>query len=144
VRALQQPMQKLFKRNLRNQCESSPDILTYPSFSASANTTCRAINVLRPLQNTTTVTIGIVDKAGFNVQLNTLYVISGMILQIRWLNQQCHSIQGLWLALGQSHQAQLTKTWSKNVTNKFIAMIWLQDIFSQTKCLKQLKYIHCV
>jgi len=38
--------------------------------------------------------------------------ISGMILQVRWPNQQWHSTEGWWLVnqvKGQSHQARLTK-----------------------------------
>ena len=50
---------------------------------------------------------------GFNVRLDTLLVISGTILQVRWSDQQCHSTEGQRLlnqVKGQSHQAQLSKS----------------------------------
>jgi len=49
---------------------------------------------------------------GFNVPLNTLWVILGMTLWVVWPNQQCHSTEGQWLVnqvKGQSHRAQFQR-----------------------------------
>jgi len=48
---------------------------------------------------------------GFNIPPDTLSVILGTMLRVRWPNRQCHSTEGLWLVNPvkvQSHQAQLT------------------------------------
>ena len=58
---------------------------------------------------------------GFNVPLDTLWITSGMILQVRKPDQQCHRTEGQWLVnqvKGQSHQAQLIKGKEKNVSKK--------------------------
>jgi len=48
---------------------------------------------------------------GFNISLDTLQVILGTNLRVKWPNQQCQSTEGQWLVnqiKGQYHHAQLT------------------------------------
>jgi len=51
-----------------------------------------------------------VKWVGFNVPLNTLQVISGTVLRVKWPNQQCQSTEGSGVPEDrlQSHQVHLT------------------------------------
>jgi len=83
--------------------------LSTDNMLSRSDSTCD--NVLNCLQHDSQIRW--YDIVGFNVPLDTLLVISGTILRVRWPNQQCHGTEGRWLVNqvnGQSHQAQLNKT----------------------------------
>jgi len=51
---------------------------------------------------------------GFNIPLNSLYIILGMILHVRWPNQQHHGTEGWWLSIQHHEDRRHRGTWKTN------------------------------
>ena len=76
---------------------------------------------------------------GFNVPLDTLWVILVTILWVRWPNQQCHSTEGRWIVnhiKGQSHQAQLTIRQREGCKQKIFTICIAPWTLKTDRCLE--------